>query len=239
MVPIRDENPSYNVPYVTYALILINIVVFVYELSLGENSLEGFFNRYAAVSNKIAPAVGELINGDVGAAAQLTPLITAMFLHGGFLHVAGNMLYLWVFGDNVEDRMGHFGFLVFYLLCGALSILVQVFFNPDSSIPSLGASGAIAGVLGAYIVQFPRAKVQAIFPLGFIPIPFNITAIWFLGWWFVQQAFYGVADLGARSAVGMEQGGVAYWAHAGGFVIGAILVFFFVRDPRSPYQRSR
>jgi membrane associated rhomboid family serine protease len=226
MVPIRDDNPSYRTPIITYALILANIGLFFYEMSLGEQ-LGAFLNQYAVIPAKITAVVQLLLQGKFAALPGLTPLITAMFLHGGFLHVAGNMLYLWIFGDNVEDQLGPVGFLFFYVLCGVGASLIQLYFNPLSQIPNLGASGAIAGVLGAYVVLFPRAKVQAVFPLGFIPIPFKISAIYFLGWWFVQQSLYGVADLGTRTNVGMEQGGVAYWAHAGGFFIGATLVWLF------------
>jgi membrane associated rhomboid family serine protease len=139
------------------------------------------------------------------------------------------MLYLWIFGDNVEDQLGPLGFLLFYLMCGVGANLIQLYVNPLSQIPNLGASGAIAGVLGAYLVLFPRAKVQAVFLLRFFLIPFNISAFYFLGWWFVQQSFYGLADLGTRTNIGLEQGGVAYWAHAGGFFIGAALVWLFRR----------
>ncbi|WP_218080385.1 rhomboid family intramembrane serine protease [Anthocerotibacter panamensis] len=234
MVPVRDDNPTYTVPWVTYALILANSAVFFYELSLGRQ-LDDFFRHYSVIPAQIAPALGAVLAGQLTELPRLTPLVTAMFLHAGFLHVAGNMLYLWIFGDNVEDRMGHLGFLVFYLLCGIGASLIQLFFNAASQLPNLGASGAIAGVLGAYVIQFPRAQVRAVFPLGFFFIPFNISAFWFLGWWFVQQSLYGVAGLGTRTAVGVEQGGVAYWAHAGGFALGAVLVFLFVRNPRQRY----
>jgi membrane associated rhomboid family serine protease len=237
MVPIRDENESYIVPFVTYALILINIAVFVYELSLNERGLERFFATYAVVPTKLLPTLGALFAGNLGAVDGLLPLLTAMFLHGGFLHIASNMLYLWIFGDNVEERMGHFGFLLFYLVCGVVASLAQSFFNAGSSIPSLGASGAIAGVLGAYIVKFPNAQVRAIFPIGFIPIPFRISAIWFLGFWFVQQALNSFASLSAPSTVGMDQGGVAYLAHASGFLLG-VLVALVLPNP-NPYRKYR
>jgi membrane associated rhomboid family serine protease len=150
-------------------------------------------------------------------------LFTSQFLHGGFLHIAGNMLFLWIFGNNIEDRLGHVKYLIFYLACGALAALTQWFFSQDSPIPSLGASGAIAGVMGAYILRFPRAEVLTLIPLGFFITTVRLPAIFFLGFWFVQQAFYGIAELQAPSNIGMEGGGVAYWAHAGGFVFGAIL----------------
>jgi membrane associated rhomboid family serine protease len=150
-------------------------------------------------------------------------LITSQFLHGGFLHIAGNMLFLWIFGNNVEDKLGHIKFLIFYLTCGVLASLAQWFFSAYSTVPSLGASGAIAGVMGAYILRFPNAQVLTLIPLGFFLTTFRIPAVFFLGFWFVQQALYGVASLNAPANIGMNGGGIAYWAHAGGFVFGAIL----------------
>jgi membrane associated rhomboid family serine protease len=237
MVPIRDENESYTVPYVTYALIALNVLVFLYETTLGERALERFFYHYAVVPKALMPALGAVLGGNFAAAGGLLPLLTAMFLHGGILHIAGNMLYLWIFGDNVEERMGHVGFLLFYLFCGVIASLVQSFFNAGSAIPSLGASGAIAGVLGAYIVKFPNAQVRAIFPIGFIPFPFRISAVWFLGFWFLQQALNSFASLGAPSTTGVEQGGVAYLAHASGFVAG-VLIGLLLPNP-DPYRTSR
>lgn len=150
-------------------------------------------------------------------------LITAQFLHGGFLHLAGNMLFLWVFGNNVEDKLGHFKYIVFYLSCGVLASLTQWYFDQYSNIPSLGASGAIAGVMGAYILRFPKAEVLAVLPLGIFFPTFRVPAYFFLGFWFLQQAFYGIASLEEPTNIGMESGGIAYWAHAGGFIFGAIL----------------
>jgi membrane associated rhomboid family serine protease len=154
---------------------------------------------------------------------EILTLITSQFLHGSFLHIAGNMLYLWIFGNNIEERLGHFKYLIFYLTCGALAALAQWYFSPFSSIPSLGASGAIAGVMGAYIIRFPHAQILTLIPLGFFITTVRIPAIFFLGFWFVQQAISGVASLDTASNIGMESGGIAYWAHAGGFVFGFIL----------------
>lgn len=237
MVPIRDENESYTVPYVNYALIVVNVFVFLYETTLGDRGLERLLYQYAVVPKTLMPALDAVLGGHFNAALGLLPLLTAMFLHGGFLHVAGNMLYLWIFGDNIEERMGHFGYLLFYLFCGVLASLVQSFFNAGSGLPSLGASGAIAGVLGAYIVKFPNVQVRAIFPIGFIPFPFRISAIWFLGFWFFQQALNSYATLGTRTTVGVEQGGVAYLAHASGFLAG-VLVAFLLPNP-DPYKQMR
>lgn len=220
MVPIGDENPTRTTPYVTYALILANVLVFIYELSLSPAQLEALFQQWAVV-----PA--QLTTGNSGAIATPVPewvtLFSSQFLHGGFLHIAGNMLFLWIFGNNVEDCLGHVKYLIFYLTCGALAALSQWFFSAYSDVPSLGASGAIAGVMGAYILRFPYAKVVTLVPLGIVLIPFKIPAVFFLGFWFLQQAASGLLSLNAPANIGMSSGGIAYWAHAGGFIFGAIL----------------
>jgi membrane associated rhomboid family serine protease len=215
VVPLHDNNPTRITPYVNYVLIGINIFVFLYELSLSPEQLEIFFRQYAIVPRELTAS---LQNGSTN---ELLTLITSQFLHGGFLHLGGNMLFLWVFGNNIEDKLGHVKFTIFYLLCGALAGLAQWFVSSGSDIPSLGASGAIAGVLGAYILRFPKASILTLLPLGFFFFTVRIRAIFFLGFWFVQQAFYGIASLQAPSSMG--SGGIAYWAHAGGFVFGVIL----------------
>lgn len=218
MVPLNDQNPTRLTPYVTYALIAINILVFVYELSLTPQQLDQFFHLYALVPRELSL---ELQGGDVPQSViEPLTLLTSQFLHGGFAHVAFNMLFLWVFGNNVEDKLGHVKYLVFYLACGVAAALAQYFFSTGSSVPSLGASGAIAGVLGAYILRFPNARITVFFPPFFV---FPVPAFYFLGFWFLQQSFNGLASLNAPSVTGMEQGGVAYWAHVGGFVAGLIL----------------
>ncbi|MCG9891944.1 MAG: rhomboid family intramembrane serine protease [Thermosynechococcaceae cyanobacterium MS004] len=220
MVPLRDNNPTQIVPFVTYSIIALNVAAFIYQLSLGPN-LEAFFRVWAVVPQTLtASFVGEPTG--LPFPAWIT-LITSQFLHGGFLHIAGNMLFLWIFGNNVEDKLGHVRFVIFYLACGVLAGLSQWFFSAYSVVPSLGASGAIAGVMGAYILRFPQAEVLTLVPLGFFMWTFRVPAFFFLGFWFVQQAFYGVAGLSVPTNVGMQSGGVAYWAHAGGFVFGAIL----------------
>lgn len=225
MVPLRDDNPTRITPYVTYVLIALNILVFLYELNLqsssGSQGLEAFFRTWAVVPRQLTASFSGEIPGQPF--PEWTTLITSQFIHGGFLHVAGNMLFLWIFGNNVEDQLGHFKYLFFYLACGVLASLAQWFFGAYSNVPSLGASGAIAGVMGAYILRFPQAKVLTLIPLGFFITVFRIPAIWFLGFWFVQQALYGIASLNAPANIGMEGGGIAYWAHAGGFVFGAVL----------------
>ncbi len=219
MVPLRDNNPISITPFVTYGLFITNIAVFVYQISLSEPQLEGFFHAAAMVPCELS--------GSCAIAQPSLPewmtLFTSQFLHGGFLHIAGNMLFLWIFGNNIEDRLGHVKYLIFYLACGALAALAQWFFSQNSGIPSLGASGAIAGIMGAYILRFPHAKVLTLVPLGFFITTFDLPAYLYLGFWFLQQAFFSFASLGVRTNVGMESGGIAYWAHAGGFVVGAVL----------------
>jgi membrane associated rhomboid family serine protease len=219
--PINDNNPTRTTAYVTYALITINILVFIYELSLTPPQLERFFQLYSVVPKELTASLNAI------PVAQVVPepltLVTSQFLHGGFAHIFGNMLFLWIFGNNIEDQLGHIKYLIFYIACGILAALAQWIFSTQSGIPSLGASGAIAGVLGAYILRFPRARVRTLLFLGpFITFP-QIPAIFFLGIWFVQQTLYGFASLSVRTNVGMESGGVAYFAHIGGFVFGAIL----------------
>jgi membrane associated rhomboid family serine protease len=217
VVPLRDDNPTRIVPVVTYAIIAINIVVFGYELSLG-SQLESFFRVWAIVPRELTASFTGQPTG-LPFPVWLT-LFTSQFLHAGFLHIAGNMLFLWVFGNNVEDKLGHVRFLIFYLACGVLAGLSQWFFSAYSVVPSLGASGAIAGVMGAYVLRFPQAEILTLVPpVFFIRVP----ALFFLGFWFAQQALYSVASLNVPTNVGMQGGGVAYWAHAGGFVFGAVL----------------
>ncbi len=212
MVPLRDENPTTITPYITYALIIINILVFILELSLQQQGqLEEFFQAWAVVPEQLT----------ANPQTDWITLFSSQFLHGGWLHLGGNMLFLWIFGNNVEDCLGHIKYLLFYLVCGALAALAHWFFSMDSAIPSLGASGAIAGVMGAYIIKYPKAKIVTLIPLYFIFTTVRIPAFLFLGLWFIQQALYSVASLPQSSM--SASGGVAYWAHAGGFVFGAIL----------------
>jgi membrane associated rhomboid family serine protease len=219
--PIHDDNPTRTTAYVTYTLIAINILVFLYELSLTPPQLERFFQLYSVIPKELTVSLSGIpVNQPI---PEPLTLITCQFLHGGLAHIFGNMLFLWIFGNNIEDQLGHVKYLIFYLACGALAALSQWFFSTQSAIPSLGASGAIAGVLGAYILRFPHARVRTLVFLGpFITFP-AIPAIFFLGIWFIQQALYGVASLSVESNIGMENGGVAYFAHIGGFVFGAIL----------------
>ena len=227
MFPIGDEHNGRRLtPVVNYGLIAVNILVFVYQLTLsdlGRNSpLEQFIFRYGAIPDEIS-------SGN-----DLFALITSQFLHGGWLHLGGNMLFLWVFGDNVEDTMGHYSYLFFYLLSGIVAGLAQVVVDPSSGIPLVGASGAISGVLGAYITLFPKGKIRTLVLLGFFPLVFLIPAWIQIGLWALLQFFNGFASLGVDTQeVG---GGVAYFAHIGGFVAGVVLVWLF-RD-RDSHQRQ-
>ncbi len=206
MFPIRDHNPSERTPYVTYALIAINVIVFLsyWPLFNDEPALAAFFDTWA-----MRPV--EIVNG-----AEPYTLVTSMFLHGGFMHLAGNMLFLWVFGDNLEDQMGHLPYLGFYLASGVGAAFGQLFADPNSVIPMVGASGAIAGVMGGYLLLFPKAKVDILIIIIVFFKIFPVPAWIMLGLWFAFQLFNGVAADAAS-------GGVAYWAHAGGFIVGVVL----------------
>ena len=217
MIPIRDENPTNSTPIVVYALIAINVVVFFHQMTLGRG-MDGFFQLYAVIPQQLSASFdGTPVGQPV---PEILTLITSQFLHGGFMHIAGNMLFLWTFGDNIEHDLGHFKFLFFYLTCGVLAGLTHWFFGMQSPVPTVGASGAIAGVMGAYLVKYPRAKIVTILPLFIIFTTVRIPAIFFLGFWFVQQAFSSVASLGMPQA-----SGVAYWAHSGGFIFGVVLAW--------------
>jgi membrane associated rhomboid family serine protease len=215
MFPVSDVIPSRTTPFVTIALITANAAAFVYEVRLGDE-LEPFVRAF----------------GFVPAVPAWPSLVTSMFLHQGWMHFLGNMLYLWIFGDNVEDRLGHARYLMFYLACGALAALGQMVAHPGSRLPMIGASGAIAGVMGAYFVFYPQSRVlTAVFLLFFLDL-IEIPAIFFLGIWFVMQLFSGVGSLGADAA----DGGIAFWAHIAGFAAGA-LVGLAVR--RQVFERWR
>lgn len=206
MFPIRDHNPSRSTPYVTWALIALNILVFLsyWHLFANERLLMAFFADWAMIPDRVMRGAG------------WETLLTAIFLHGSLFHLLGNMLFLWVFGDNLEDRMGRIGFLAFYLACGLGAGLAQIAADPGSRIPMVGASGAIAGVMGGYLLLFPRARVDVLFVIVFFIRILPIPAWMVLGAWFALQVLYG-------SIISTAQGGVAYWAHAGGFALGLAL----------------
>ena len=220
MIPLRGTVKSKTVPYVNYILIATCGGVFLYELSLGERALQ--FIRTMGVTP--AAVAATVLHGHIAARPVMT-LVSSMFLHGGWMHLLGNMLYLYIFGDNVEDRLGHGGYLVFYILCGVGSALVQVYMQQDSTAPLIGASGAISGVLGAYFLLYPKARVLTLIPLFvFFPVV-ELSAFFFLGFWFLLQFLQGALSAGAGDAAA---GGVAWWAHAGGFVFGAVLLPVFL-----------
>ena len=222
MIPLRDTISSRTVPFVTRLLVITNVAVFLLELLQGTD-LDAFVQTFAFVPDRFFRP--ELYGWTFGAAA--VTILTSMFLHGGVLHLLGNMLFLWIFGDNVEDALGHFRFLVFYLVAGALATLLQAFLSPSSTIPNLGASGAIAGVLGAYFVYFPRARIVTVIPL-FILFPLvEIPAGLYLLGWFALQFWMGSAQLTHAGRAAASQGGVAFWAHVGGFVVGVAWALLF------------
>jgi membrane associated rhomboid family serine protease len=227
MIPIGDVNPTRRVPLITYLLIAANIALFIYELSLGAQ-IDEFIGRWGVRSNEVIALLG----GDMRLLVPvLLQSLVSMFLHGGWLHIGGNMLFLWVFGDNVEDNFGSLAYLLFYLLCGFGAVLAQAFLTPTSSVPAIGASGAISGVLAAYLLLYPGASVRA---LLFIFIFFTIVRVpaWLMIiLWFAIQLLNGIASV---TDAAQMSGGVAYGAHVGGFVAGLALTLFFRRPQRPP-----
>jgi len=232
MIPISDDPPPRrSFPFVTLTLIAINVVVFIYELSLG-SGIDSLFRAAGVVPQEF------MVHQDLPPAAPLnnyyTTLITSMFLHGGFLHIGSNMLFLWIFGDNVEDRLGHLRYLLFYFLCGLGASAAHIYFNWGSRIPSVGASGAIAGVLAGYFLLFPSASVRTLLFLGPFITMTRVPAIIMIGFWFVTQLLSGVAALGRVE----QTSGVAFWAHIGGFIVGLPLVLLLRRPERQPVYFS-
>lgn len=221
MIPIRDDTPTRRVPIVNYALIAVNVIVFLFIQLAGRNQ-DALVYRFALIPANFTAGPGL---GNIG------DIFTSMFMHAGWAHIIGNMLYLWIFGDNVEDRLGSFPYLIFYLLGGVAASLAHVFTNPGSQVPTVGASGAIAAVLGAYLVLYPRNRVLTFIPIGYFARLTLVPASIVLGLWFVLQFFSGLLSLG-----GPDVGGVAFWAHIGGFVFGALFALLFARrnPPRTP-----
>lgn len=205
MIPIRDHQPTGIFPFINYLLLVANIVVFIYMLSLGPASLDKFIYSYALI-----PA--NLLSG-----SGISSLVTSMFLHAGFAHIIGNMLFLHIFGDNLEEHFGHLGYLIFYLLSGLGAAALQIVIDPASTIPMLGASGAIAGLMGGYLLLFPRNRIDVLIPFGLLLHRATLPAITMLGYWIVYQILLGLGTLGATG------GGVAYFAHIGGFITGVLL----------------
>ncbi len=214
MIPLRDTNRSRHFPVMNWILIGVNLLVFIFELGLSSGQLQDFVNNYALVPSRLQGQP----------ATYAISIFTSMFMHAGWFHILSNMWILYIFGDNVEDRMGSIPYLVFYLLGGVAAALLQTYVGTGTDVPVLGASGAIAGVLGAYIFLFPSARVVTLVPIIFLLTVIEVPAVLFIGFWFVTQLFSGLASLGAVE-------GVAWWAHIGGFVIGLVLSPFFLRRP--------
>lgn len=227
MIPLRDTVPSDRFPAVTVTLICLNALVFLTEINLGPHNLERVFQLWGIVPLRFThPRLS----------ANYFTLLTSMFLHGGWIHIVGNMWSLWIFGDNVEDRMGRVGFLSFYLLSGLMAGSGHILTNPGSPVPTVGASGAIAGVMGAYLLLFPHARVATLVPIFFFIQIVHLPAIFFLGFWFLTQIFSGAISL-ATSA--LNSSGVAWWAHVGGFVVGVLWAFILRRcQPTHNRQQS-
>jgi membrane associated rhomboid family serine protease len=216
MIPLKDINPRATTPFVTILIIVSNVVVFLYQLSLGSRGGQAFIYEFGMIPAR----VDLLLTGHgVTLPQALAPLFTSMFLHGGWLHIIGNMWFLWVFGDNIEDYFGHSKYLLFYLVCGIGAGLTHTLANLSSNVPAVGASGAISGVLGAYMVLYPRARVVTLIPLFIVFFTVQLPAFVILGYWFLIQFLSGLSSLGADTG-----GGTAWWAHIGGFILGAVLV---------------
>jgi membrane associated rhomboid family serine protease len=225
MIPVRDDQPRFSTPYVTYFLVGLNLLVFLFEASLTARGFKILLFQLGMIPANITG----LLSGShkMGVATAFLPTVTSMFLHGSWMHVIGNMWFLWIFGDNIEDYLGHFKYLLFYLLSGLGAAFAQVLLTPHSSVPTVGASGAIAGVLGAYFLLYPKAKVLVWFPIFFL---FYLPAWVTLGYWFAMQFVSGAAT--SLASYSDTRGGVAFWAHVGGFLVGIVLIKIFPERPR-------
>lgn len=223
MIPLKDDNPARTFPIVTILIIAINIFVFFYTVSLEEAARNNLVNLYGATPYELMHGIGFKKGFYL---PIVVTIITSMFLHGGLFHLISNMLYLWIFGNNVEDSMGHLRFIFFYLICGALAVFAHAVISHESMLPMIGASGAISGVLGAYLILFPRAKVLTLLPLGFYIQIVKVPALFVLGFWIVVQVVNGALSIGGSG------GGVAWFAHIGGFLVGILLIGFFRRKER-------
>lgn len=229
MLPLKDLNPTRRVPFITYALIAVNVIVFLWEQTQSTAALQSTFLQLSVVPAQVLRAPFAL--------DTVLDFLRSMFFHGGWLHLLGNMLYLWLFGDNIEDRLGAVGYLGFYFLSGIAASTAQILIDPDSTIPMIGASGAIAGVLGGYLIMYPRVRVQGIILLGIFSRTANWPAWSVLGLWFVMQLFNGLVSLGVMTAT---TGGVAFFAHIGGFVAGiALIAIFLLLFPQPPAKERR
>jgi len=223
MIPIRDDQPRFSTPYMTYFIIVLNVVVFLFELAVGgqgRGALDSMVYQFGVVPRHFQLALAGSPRYDL--AGQSLTILTSMFLHGGWLHIIGNMWFLWIFGDNIEDRIGHFLYLVFYLVGGFAAAVAHILLNASSNVPTVGASGAIAGVMGAYLVLYPKARVLTLVPLIVFFTFWWLPAWIFLGYWFLLQFLSGTATSIAQTS--SQSGGVAFWAHVGGFVAGIVLI---------------
>jgi membrane associated rhomboid family serine protease len=218
MIPLRDTQPSRTTPIVTVGIIVVNVLVFLYQVSLDRFSVNHLMAEYGVIPDRL----------------HALSLVTSMFLHGGWMHVIGNMWFLWIYGDNVEDVLGHARYLLFYLLAGVAAALLQVALSSDSRVPMIGASGAIAGVMGAYLIKFPHSRILTLIPVFIFFTTVEIPAVFILLYWFVLQFFSGVGSIGYSH---LSQGGVAWFAHVGGFVAGMVLILLMGK--RDPYARRR
>jgi membrane associated rhomboid family serine protease len=234
MIPLRDTIRSYNFPVVNWLLIILNSLVFLYEISLPSTRLDQLILAFGVVPARmhLNDPLLLLLNP-----LPLLTLFTSMFLHGGWIHILGNMWFLYIFGDNVEDRMGSARYFVFYLMSGVIAGLAQIFMSPASQAPAIGASGAIAGVLGAYLLMFPAARIITLIPIIIIPWFVEIPAIFFLGLWFIAQLISGFQSVNITQAAS-NLGGVAFWAHIGGFIFGALFYRLFIPHRHSAYLRQ-
>ena len=226
MIPLRDNIPSRRFPVVTIAIIVLNVLAFLHELALGRQ-LGGFMVDYAIIPARYTSAD---IAREFTLPQQILPFFSSMFLHGGWVHLIGNMWVLWIFGDNVEDRLGRMRYIGLYLASGVAAGLLHIWFNSHSLVPTIGASGAIAGVMGAYFRFFPQARVETLIPPFFLGPYFVLPAVLFLGWWFLLQFFNGTLSLGARGSFS----DVAWWAHVGGFAFGLVVCLLMPRRPPPP-----
>jgi membrane associated rhomboid family serine protease len=233
MIPIQDTIHSRNPPLAVYALIGLNVLVFAFELTLPHGDLDQLFYILGIVPARYThPQWAEQVGFPID---NYWPFLTSMFLHGGWAHIIGNMWTLWIFGDNIEDRMGPLRFTLFYLICGLIAGVVHWFTNPHSIIPTVGASGAIAGILGAYLVLYPRARIVVLIPIFFYPLFFEVPAVTYLLFWALSQLYSGALALAGPG----EVGGVAWWAHVGGFTAGFLLHPLFVRPRRAIRRLER
>jgi membrane associated rhomboid family serine protease len=223
MIPIRDDTPRFSTPFITYFLIIANVLVFIYELMIGAQS-EAALNSLISEFGIVPRVDVAILTGSthISPAAAIIPIFTSMFLHGSWIHIIGNMWVLWIFGDNIEDYLGHFKYLIFYLASGLGAALLHIALNINSRMPSVGASGAIAGVMGAYFILYPKARVLTVVPLIVFFTFWHLPAWIVLGYWFLVQFLSGAAT--AIAATTQTTGGVAFWAHVGGFVTGIVLI---------------